>query len=117
MTAPKPLYSPNGVSRFTISAPVVRNPRFLAYEDMRKRKLLEAYIFEARIRTPGCRARLDNCMRTLMVSGVVPSQYSFVVLEIGSDTSASIGGPLEVWKRPVALQEDSCRDTYLEDGI
>jgi hypothetical protein len=30
-TAPKPLYNPKAVSRFTISFPVVRNPRFGAY--------------------------------------------------------------------------------------
>lgn len=47
ITAPNPLYKPSGVSRFTISAPVVRKPRFGA---------------------PGARARRDSCMRTLIVS-------------------------------------------------
>ena len=31
MTAPSPLYRANGVSRFTISLPVVRNPRRFAW--------------------------------------------------------------------------------------
>ena len=30
-TAPRPLYNANGVSRFTISAPVARNPRGFVY--------------------------------------------------------------------------------------
>ena len=31
ITAPKPLYKPSGVSRFTISLPVVKNPRAFVY--------------------------------------------------------------------------------------
>lgn len=34
-TAPRPLYNPSGVSRLTISFPVVRNPlRFAYFPDM-----------------------------------------------------------------------------------
>ena len=47
MTAPRPLYSARGDSRFTISAPVVMKPRRFA---------------------PGARARRESCMRTLIVS-------------------------------------------------
>jgi hypothetical protein len=34
-TAPNPLYRPNAVSLFTISAPVVMKPRFFAYDIIR----------------------------------------------------------------------------------
>lgn len=68
-TAPRPLYRPSAVSRFTISVPVLMNPRFGAYNQVRI--FVACYGAHSRLvggHTPGMRARLESCMRTLIVS-------------------------------------------------
>jgi hypothetical protein len=65
-TAPKPLYRPSGVSRLTISLPVVKKPRRLACTT--QVKIGDHVAREDKSHTPGARARRESCIRTLMVS-------------------------------------------------
>lgn len=79
-TAPNPLYSPSAVSRLTISFPVVMNPRFGAYIPRSSADCVDICIVSRDVgrmveRTPGARARLDSCIRTLIVSVIQVSDY------------------------------------------